>query len=224
MTDPHSIDNLIATLGAEMQPVRRLLPPWLRTLGWLAVVAAIAVLLFALHGATPMLQRWAGAPDLAWATLGGVLTAIGAAWAAFTLAVPGRSRAWAWLPLPGALLWIGASGWGCFRTDFQHVFAPGTQIAIVYQASDCLVFILGFSIPLSALMVWLLRRACPLRPVLTAVMLGLASAAASACLLQVCHTYDTAAIDLLAHALAVAVVIALNVALSGRLLSKAWDK
>jgi len=155
------------------------------------------------------------------ASLREVRYAIGAAWAAFTLAVPGRSGAWAWLPLPGALLWIGASGWGCFRTDVQHLIAPGTQIANMYQASDCLVFIIGFSIPLSALMVWLLRRACPLRPVLTAALLGLASAAASACLIQICHEYDTAAIDLLTHALAVAVVIALNAALGGRLLSKA---
>ncbi len=221
MTDAHSTDSLIASLGAELQPVRRLQQPWVRALGWLAVVAAIAVVLLAFHGATPMLQRWASAPDLAWATLGGALTAIGAALAAFTLAVPGRSRAWAWLPLPGALLWIGASGWGCFRTDVQHLIAPGTQIASMYQASDCLVFIIGFSIPLSALMVWLLRRACPLRPIITAVLLGLASAAASACLLQIFHEYDTAVTDLLTHALAVAVVIALNAALSGRLLSKA---
>jgi hypothetical protein len=221
MTDPHSTDSLIASLGADLQPVRRLLPPWMRAFAWLAVVAAIAVVLFALHGTTPMLQRWAGAPDLAWATLGGALTAIGAAWAAFTLAVPGHSRAWAWLPLPGALLWIGASGWGCFRTDFQHLIAPDMQIASMAQAGDCLVFIIGFSIPLSALMVWLLRRACPLRPVLTAVLLGLASAAASACLLQIFHEYDTAVTDLLTHALAVAVVIALNAALGGRLLSKA---
>ena len=221
MTDPHSTDSLIASLGADLQPVRRLPPPGLRAFAWLAVVAAIAAVLLAVHGATPMLQRWAGASDLAWATLGGVLTAIGAAWAAFTLAVPGRSRAWAWLSLPGALLWIGASGWGCFRTDFLHVVAPGTQIANMHQSSDCLVFIIGLSIPLSALMVWLLRRACPLRPVLTAVLLGLASAAASACLLQIVHAYDTAATDLLTHALAVAVVIALNAALGGRLLSKA---
>ena len=36
---------LIDTLGAELTPVRRLLPPWLRTLGWLLVVAAIAAAL-----------------------------------------------------------------------------------------------------------------------------------------------------------------------------------
>lgn len=222
MTELHNHDSLIASLGGELQPVRRLLPPWLRTLGWLAVVAAIAVLLFALNGAAPMLQRWAGAPDLAWATLGAVLTAVGATWAAFTLAVPGRSRAWAWLPLPGALLWTGASGLGCFRVDVQHLIAPGMQIATLQDsAAHCLVFIVGMSIPLSALMIWLLRRACPLRPVLTAVLLGLASAAASACLLGIFHEYDTAVVDLLTHVLAVCVVIAANAALSGRLLSKA---
>jgi len=91
MTDPHSTDSLIAALG------------------WLAVEVALAVLLFAHFGATLMLRRWTGAPDLAWATLGAVLTAIGAAWAALTLAVPGRSRAWAWLPLPGAVLCCGAA-------------------------------------------------------------------------------------------------------------------
>ncbi|MGH8233317.1 MAG: NrsF family protein [Rhodanobacteraceae bacterium] len=221
MTTPHSTDSLIASLGTELQPVRRLLPPWLRTLGWLAVVAAIAVLLFVIYGATPMLQRWSGAPDLGWAALGAVLTMIGAAWAAFTLAVPGRSQAWAWLPLPGALLWIGASGLGCFRVDFQHLIEQGTQIATLQDSSThCLVFIIGLSIPLSGLLIWLLRRACPLRPVLTAVLLGLASAAASAALLQIFHPYDASVSDLLTHALAVGVVIALNAAMGGRLFSR----
>lgn len=213
--------NLIETLGADLMPVRRLWPAWLRSLAWLLVVAAIAIGLFAHFGAKPMLQRWAGAPDLAWATLGALLTAIGAALATFNLAVPGHSRLWAWLPLPGALLWIGASGWGCFRADFEHLIAPHTQIGSLHQTSACLVFIIIYSIPLSALMVWMLRRACPLRPVLTAVLLGLASAAASACLLAICHEYDSAASDLFMHALAVAIVIALNAAMSGRLLSKA---
>lgn len=213
--------ELIEALSAELTPVRRLSPTWLRSLAWLLVVAAIAAGLLAHFGTEPMLQRWAGAPDLAWATLGAALTTIGAAWAVFTLAVPGRSQKWAWLPLPGALLWIGASGWGCFRTDFAHLIAPGTRIGNLYQTSDCLIFIIICSIPLSALMVWMLRHACPLRPVLTAVLLGLASAAASAFLLAIFHEYDSAATDLLMHALAVGVVIALNAAMSGRLLSKA---
>lgn len=207
---------LIDTLGAELTPVRRLLPPWLRTLGWLLAVAAIAVVLLAHYGTSPMLRRWAGAPDLAWAAVGAVLTTVCAAWAAFVLGVPGRSRAWAWLPLPGALLWIGASGLGCLRTWL----APDTSVATLHQSADCLLFIVGFAIPLSALMVWLLRRACPLRPVLTAVLVGLASAAASASLLEICHAYDAAATDLLTHAAAVGIVVLANAALDGRLLTR----
>ncbi|BFI95696.1 MAG: hypothetical protein RSP_12060 [Rhodanobacter sp.] len=215
MSEPrHQI--LIDALGAELVPVRRLLPPWRRTLGWLALVALIAAGLFAHYGDQPMLRRWAGAPDLAWAALGAVLTTITAAWAAFALAVPGRARAWAWLPLPPALLWIGASGLGCLRTWL----APGTSIATLHQSADCFVFIVSFSIPLSAVLVWLLRRACPLRPVLTAMLVGLASAAASASLLEICHAFDAAATDLLTHALAVGIVIAANAAMGGRLLSR----
>jgi len=217
MSDLRSHEALIDRLGTDLVPVRRLLPPWLRTVGWMLVVAAIAAVLLMHYGAEPMLRRWAGTPDLGWAGMGAVITAVTAAWAAFALGVPGRRAAWAWLPLPGALLWIGASGLGCLRTWI----APGTQVASMHQSADCLIFIISFSIPLSALLIVLLRRACPLRPMLTAVLIGLASAAASASLLEICHSFDAAATDLLTHALAVAVVVAVNAAMGGRLLSKA---
>jgi hypothetical protein len=217
MSDPSAHQALIDRLGTDLAPVRRLLPPWLRTAGWLLLVAALAAALLLHYGAGPMLRRWAATPDLAWAGVGAVVTAISAAWAAFALGVPGRRAAWAWLPLPGALLWIGASGLGCLRTWI----APGTELAGVHQSADCLIFIMAFSIPLSALLIILLRRACPLRPVLTAVLIGLASAAASASLLEICHAFDSAATDLLTHALAVAAVVAVNAAMGGRLLSKA---
>lgn len=220
MSELPSHEALIDRLGTELAPVRRLLPPWLRAAGWLLVVAATAVALLMYYGDARMLQRLGGAPDLAWAALGAVATAISAAWAAFSLGVPGRRAAWAWLPLPGALLWIGASGLGCLRTWL----APDTSIATLHQSTDCLVFIISFSVPLSALLIVMLRRACPLRPVLTAVMIGLASAAASASLLEIFHPYDSAATDLLTHAAAVAIVVAVNAAMGGRLLSKASDR
>ena len=216
MSDPRSHAVLIDRLGTGLVPVRRLPSPALRALGWLLAVAAIAVALSMHYGLAGMLQRWAAAPDLKWAGVGAVITAITAAWAAFALGVPGRPAAWAWLPLPGMLLWIGASGFGCLRSWI----APGTEVASMHQSVDCLAFIVSFSIPLSALMIVLLRRACPLRPVLTAVMIGLASAAASASLLEVCHAYDAAATDLLTHAAAVALVVAVNAAMGGRLLSR----
>lgn len=217
MSELPSHEALIGRLGTELVPVRRLLPPWLRTAGWLLVVAAIAIALLMHYGEAGMLRRLGGAPDLAWAALGAVVTAISAAWVAFSLGVPGRHAGWAWLPLPGALLWIGASGLGCLRTWL----APDTSIATLHQSSDCLVFIISFSVPLSLLLILMLRRACPLRPVLTAVMIGVASAAASASLLEICHAYDSAATDLLTHALAVAIVIGVNAAMGGRLLSPA---
>lgn len=208
--------ELIEALGAGLTPVRRLSPPWLRALGWLAVVAAIAAGLLLHYGATPMLERFAAVPERAWGFAGAVLTVVGAAWAALALGVPGRSRAWAWLAVPGALLWIGASGLGCLRDEF----APSVDIAsAAIPPAHCLVFIVLVSIPLSALMVWLLRRACPLRPVLTAILMGLASAAASAMLLAIFHPYDAAATDLLVHGLAVTIVVAANAALGNRLLS-----
>lgn len=216
MSDAPRHELLIDSLGAELVPVRRLSPPWLRTAGWLVLVLAMAAGLLIRYGASQMLQRWAGTPDLEWAAIGAMITTVCAAWAAFALGVPGRRPVWAWLPLPPLLLWVGASGLGCLRTWI----APGTQVAGLHQSADCLIFIISFSIPLSALLIWLLRRACPLRPVLTAMMIGLASAAASASLLEICHAFDAAATDLLTHALAVALVVGVNAAMGGRLLSR----
>jgi hypothetical protein len=216
MSDVSRHDALIDALGAELTPVRRLLPPWMRTVGWLAVVAVIAALMISHYGSATMLRRWQLAPDLGVAAFGAVLTAITASLAAFALSVPGRSSTWAWLPVPSALLWIGASGMGCLRA---HI--PGMHVLDMHGANDCLIFIISFSIPLSGLLIWLLRRACPLRPVLTAVVVGLASASASACLLEIIHNVDAAASDLLMHALAVVIVIGANALMGGRLLSRA---
>lgn len=208
-------EALIDALGAELTPVRRLLPPWRRALGWLAIVAVIAAALLAHYGYSTMLHRWLVLPALGLAACGAMATAITAALASFMLAVPGRSAGWAWLPVPSALLWVGASGLGCLGA---HV--PGMPVMDVHGANHCLIFIVSYSVPLSALMVWLLRRACPLRPVLTAVLVGLASAGASASLLEICHNFDATASDLVMHALAVAIVIGVNAAMGGRLLLK----
>jgi len=216
MSDAARHQALIDALGAELTPVRRLLPPWRRALAWLAIVAVLAVALFVRFGAGTMLHRWSAAPDLGVAACGAVLTAITAALASFVLAVPGRPIRWAWLPVPSALVWIGASGLGCLRA---HI--PGMPVLNLHGANDCLIFIVSFSLPLSGVMIWLLRRACPLRPVLTAVLVGLASAAASASLLEICHNFDAAASDLVMHAVAVALVVGLNALMGGRLLSRA---
>jgi hypothetical protein len=208
-------ERLIHDLAADLAPVRRLAPPSFRALGWLAVVAAIAVALTMVANVSAMWHRLAAAPDMWLAALGSAATAMLAALAAFQLSLPDARRAWALLPLPAALVWIVASGVGCLRTWF----VPGTHVADMSEARDCLMFIVGLSVPLSALLIMMLRRACSLQPGLTAAVAGLAAAAAAATLLNFFHPFDAAATDLAVHAVAVTLVILANRVLSGRLLA-----
>lgn len=210
MTD---LDRTIDHLAANLRPVRRLAPPTLRALGWLAAVGALGIGLAAVRDMGVVMSRLAMAPDLWLSAVGALLTAALAAIAAFQLSVPGAQKAWALLPLPAALLWLGASGWGCLRGEVLGL-EPRTPL-------ECLRFIVLLSVPLSALLVWLLRRACPLRPGLVAVLGGLAAAAAAAALLPLVHPHDPSALDLGAHMLAVGVVVLANQAMSGRVLAVA---
>ena len=207
-------EHLIRDLATDLVPVRRLRSPTVRALGWLAVVAMLAVAL-AMFADVPALERRLSVPDMWLAVTGSVLTAILAALAAFQLSLPDANRAWALLPLPAALLWVIASGLGCLRAWL----VPGTHIAELNDARDCLIFIIGISIPLSVLMIVMLRRACSLQPGLTATIAGLATAAAAATLLNFFHPFDAAATDLAVHTCAVALVIVANWGFSGRLLA-----
>ena len=199
-------ERLIRDLATDLAPVRRLRPPSIRALVWLAVVVATAIVLAMIADLSALGHRLIAAPDMWLAVTGSALTAILAAIAAFQLSLPDARRAWALLPLPAALLWIVASGVGCLRAWF----VPGTHAADLSEARDCLIFIVGLSVPLSALLIIMLRRACPLQPGLTAGLAGLASAAAAATLLNFFHPFDAAATDLTVHIFAVALVIVAN--------------
>ncbi|HEY9131779.1 MAG TPA: NrsF family protein [Dyella sp.] len=213
MSDPASIDSLIKSLGAQAAPVRRLLSPGRRAAGWAVVVAAIAAYLLWRYGLGGMMERWERAPDVACSALAAFATCIAAGWAAFALAVPGSSRAWMLVPLPSLLVWLGSSGWGCMRYWLTPDSAP-----LSVPSADCLVFIVALSVPLSILLIVLLRRAFPLHPVRAAAMIGLASASASAGLLGIFHPIDASASDLAMHVVAVLLVIGVNAAMGGRLL------
>lgn len=209
---PH--DRLIGALAANLQPVRPLLSPLVRAIIWLALVAAIAAALAMFADLPGMWHRLMATPDMWLAVLGSIATAITAALAAFELSLPDRSRAWALLPLPAFMLWLGASGLGCLRA----YVLPGTHVATIGETRDCLVFIIGVSVPLSAVLILMLRRAYSLTPALTATMAGLASAAAAATLLNFFHPYDAAATDLVVHLAAVGIVIAALRAIGSRAL------
>jgi hypothetical protein len=206
-------ESLIRGLAADLKPVRRLPAPMVRAFAWLGAVAAIGLGLAIFADLHTMWERMTAAPDMWLAVAGSTATAILASIAAFELSLPDARRAWAWLPLPGALLWVAASGFGCLRAWVL----PETHVAVLSEARDCLVFIVSLSVPLSALMLFMLRRACPLQPGLTAAIAGLAVAAAAATLLNFFHPFDAAATDLTVHAAAVALVVIANRALGGRI-------
>lgn len=211
-----SHEELIRGLADGLAPVRRLPPPFLRTLGWLAAVALIAGGLAVFADLDAVWRRITATPDMSLAVVGSLLTMVLAALAAFELSLPDASRAWALLPLPASLLWIVASGLGCLR----GWVLPQTHVAVIGEAGDCLVFIVGLSVPLSALLLLMLRRACSLQPDLTATMGGLAAAAAAAALLNFFHPFDAAATDLAVHAVAVSLVVVVHRALGSRMLGR----
>jgi hypothetical protein len=211
-----SNEQLVQALSADLTPVDRLAPPSLRVLLWLAMVGAVALALTMVSDVGAMIQCLVAAPDLWLAAMGSALTTVLAAAAAFQLGLPDRKAAWALLPLPAVLLWIGASGMGCLRpwsiADAYPMPPDGTE--------HCLIFILGLSLPLSLLLIVMLRRGFSLRPNLTAIIGGLACASAAATLLNFIHPYDAAATDLTVHAVAVAIVIVANTIYGGRLLMR----
>ena len=213
-----SNDRLIGALAANLRPVRPLPPPALRTLIWLMLVVAVAVALAMFADVAAVSRRMTAIPDMWLAVLGSIATMATAAFAAFELSLPDRSRAWALLPLPAAALWVGASGLGCMRA----YVLPGTHVAGFGETRDCLLFIIGLSVPLSAALIVMLRRAYSLAPPLTAAMVGLASAAAAATLLNFFHPFDATAADLAVHTVAVAIVVAAAWAFGTRTLQNSF--
>ena len=205
-------DRLIDDLVADLRPVRRLATPWLRAAAWLAIVLAAAIVLAWFADMPAMEHRLMAVPDMWLAVLGSVLTAILAAVATFQLGLPDRSPLWSLLPLPGLVLWIGASGLGCARTWL----IPGTSDPSLMEGSHCMMVIVALSVPLSIAIFAMLRRGYSLYPSLTGGTAGLAVAAAAATLLNFFHPYDAAITDLTVHAAAVTLVVLVNRALAGR--------
>src|SRR5262245_48652955 len=210
-----SDERLISVLARDLAPAPRLRPPTVRALAWLTIVAATAIVLAAIADLSTLGHRLSAAPDMWLSVIGSTLTAMLAAVAAFQLGLPDARPAWALLPLPAALLWVVASGVGCLRAWL----VPGTHVADLSEARDCLIFIVGLAIPLSVVLFVMLRRAYTLQPALTALIAGLASAAAAASLLNFFHPFDAAATDLVVHVFAVAIVVGANWGFSGRLLA-----
>jgi hypothetical protein len=212
--DRQDHDKLIQQLTGDLAPVKPLAPPFSRALIWIAVVAAIAFVATMATDRHAIAHRLMAEPDMWLAVVGSTLTAMLAVYAAFQLCLPDRSSYWALLPLPPALLWIAASGAGCLRV----LRIADTRPPTVGDERDCLIIIIALSIPLSLLLLVMLRKGHTLLPGLTTLTAGLAAAAASATLLMFFHPFDATASDLIAHGVAVLIVVACVRYFGGRIL------
>ena len=202
-------EQLIEELVSGLQPVRRLRPPWLRALRWLAAVAVlIALALLGFANWALVMQRMA-VPRIALECAAAGLTGLTAVFAAFMCSVPGRSPRWAALPLPTFALWLAVSGLGCLHTGWS-LHGPNGFIG---DSSHCFGFIVGVSVPLSIGLFAALRRARPIALLPVAALGTLGVAALADFILEFFHPFDVTVIDLALHLAGIAVVMGIGIAL-----------
>lgn len=197
-------DAIIARLLRDTPPVRRLRPPLVRALLWLAsfaVTSAVGIALFAdMRVFHERMVTWQMQVEL----IGTLATGLLAVIAAFELSVPDRSPRWALLPFPALAIWLAGGGAGCYRS---WIVLRGNGWAFG-DTWHCFLFILGFGVPVAAALFWTLRAARPVTPLPVALLGGLGAASLAAFLLQFFHPFDVTFMDLSVHILAVLLLVA----------------
>lgn len=179
-------EQLVESLVASAEPMRRVRPPLLRCVLWLAFAAFIVVMLGISHGVRPdLLQRFQD-PLFALRVAGALATGILAAISAFLISVPDRSRAWLLLPVPGAVVWLSTIGYGCL-TSWVRLAPDGIHLG---QAASCFATLTLASMPLLLAMYLMMRAVGPLRPTSVTLCGALAVAAITATALSLFHNLD----------------------------------
>jgi hypothetical protein len=199
-------EDLIGELATELRPVRRLPSPGTQAALWLGLAVLAIAVAVALHGLRHDLTARMLLPHEVAQWLASVATGVAAAVAAAMLARPDRDWRWALLPLPALLAWGLSLGWGCLA-DLARV---GPAALTLGTSWGCLRFIILLGAPLTALQLWLLRHAGPVRPVPVLLLGGLASAALCSAGLSLFHHLDAAVMVLLWHGGATAVLVLLG--------------
>lgn len=170
-------DELIALMAHNAQPVRPA-RAWRTLAPLLPVWALVLGLVVALWHLNPDLARFAGTAPfqlkmlwlLAWLAMG--------LWALWRLAHPGAT-------LPRALallapLLLAAMAWPAVQ---QSLTSPASQQSVLWLGQSwwiCLASIGLLSLPLLALLLWVLRHMAPTEPAWAGAMAGLAAASLAA--------------------------------------------
>ena len=184
--------DLIHSLATNVAPVKRLRPPLLRATLWLLLAAIIMALLTVSQGLRPQFAERMRDVTFATSMLASVLTGVLATIAAFMISLPDRSRLWLLLPAPPLVVWLGTIGAQCFGGWIS--IPPGA--VTVEVAASCVATLVLTSLPLSLVMLVMLRYAALLRPVSTILIGSLAVSAITSAALSMFHSLDATAMIL----------------------------
>ena len=187
--------ELIKRLAADTSKVRRLQPPWVRAMLWLAI--ALPYVAVVVRGKLMMVDasQTLADPRFMIEQAATLATALTAAFAAFCSTVPGFDRKMLLLPLAPLALWIASVGHGCVQ-DWLQFGADGLAIRPDWQ---CLPSATIIGIVPAVAMVAMLRRGAPLYPRLTLMLGALAVAAIGNFGMQFFHFRDASIMLLFWH-------------------------
>lgn len=214
MTDTN---QLIERLARSAKPVRLLASPLRRAARWVGAVIAVIATLVVVMGPRPGLVEAMSVPAAAMEWAAAVLTGLLAGYAVFEVSVPGGSTRWAWLPTPALALWLGSIGLGCLG-DWMRVGANAFDFDS--HGAMCLAMIVMIGVPLALAMLLMVRHAAAARPVETAILASLSTAAFAAAGVSLVHPGDTALMVLLWHVGAVLMLMVMAAVFGRRAL--AW--
>lgn len=206
--------DLIRSIATNAPPVKRLRPPLVRAAGWLALAFIIMGLMTASHGVRPQFAERMQDAVFFINMMSSLLTGILAAIATFYVSLPDRSRRWLLLPVPSLVVWLATIGYQCFA---GWVPVPPGAIT-VEAASSCFATLVLTSLPLSLVMMVLLRYAAALRPTAVILMGSLAVSAITSTALSMFHPLDATAM-VLAWNLGTAIIFLAIAALFSRKVS-----
>lgn len=204
-------DSLIDSLANGLQPVQRLGKPWLRAARWSAFATLLVAVIVAVGGSRADLAVALTQPTYLMPLAGSWLTGVTAAFAAFQISLPDRSRHWFWLPLLPILLWGTGFAYGCLA---NWIDIPA-DLPLMPEAVGCLSTVIGTSAGLILVLLPMLRRVKTLRPNLTAWLGALAVAGFADTAHLLVHT-EQASLLSLAINVAPAVLLVLIGGLAGR--------
>jgi hypothetical protein len=178
--------DLIESLAANVQPIKRVGSPVWRGLRWSLLAMAVLALLTLSQGIradfSEKMQDYTFIARLGGALLTGILAAI----AAFMVSLPDRSRLWLLLPLPALVVWMATIGYQCL-TQWIALGPNGMEPG---ETARCFATLVLTGLPLTLAMLLMLRFAAPLRPTGAAMAGGLAVAATTSVAMTLFHALD----------------------------------